>query len=79
MYVLYRLLYQGYIYKIHNFSNKFVFALNLLQQVRISNAASSLMTPLLVQRRPLCSDSTLPYYVSLSFGAFSKVKAAEAL
>ena len=25
----------------HNFSNKFVFALNLLQQVRILNAASS--------------------------------------
>ena len=55
--MLYQLSYEGHLYNLHNFSKKFVFTLILLQQVRISNAASSLMTPLLVQRRPLCSTS----------------------
>ena len=51
--VLDQLHYKGYLKKLSNFSYKFVFTSNLLQQVRIANAASNLMTPLSVQRRPL--------------------------
>ena len=63
--ILYQLSYEGYLLNLCNFSNKFVFTPILQQQVRILNAASSLMTPLLAQRRPLFGEEQ--FYTSVKF------------